>query len=638
MEYKKSKPIQQKNDNYNGVGKKAFQFKDNRSLNISKSKQAAQLMGLDEEEEDMQLKADTTQKMELDEEDEEFPMQQKENNTGLPDNLKSGMENLSGMNLDHVQTHYNSPKPAAVQAHAYAQGSTIHLASGQEKHLPHELAHVVQQAQGRVQPTTSVNGMAVNDNVGLEKEADVMGEKAVSSGRDNSSIQTKRVSSTLQPIQRVNKLGFEIEFRKNPIFRKVGMASYGKAKGFLSGTVNAAAVEQQPRMEMQPDAARASGIRSALDAIPEPWRSDSWAELRADVGNAYVPEVKTKVEYANNEGIPLTNDLDWIKTNWYDRYGTTKNVAETRDYTGGMFVGIPVTDIAVWTIRPATDEVGDKAAREVIVQALGNNLVQYWGEQNDPALHLQVTSGVDLSNVTDTFSSHADALTAKSSTVGGEDKAEALRAAKIITGAVALSNAIMNVYFTKHVILPNAGAVQGAWTLMFQDLLRLIVGVKRTGSSAKNTFTLMPRSTKVTLDTISQSITTPLLYNAIMVKAEMLLVGVLYKEVNINPDGQTLSFLKKIQEQIEGSPIAGPAEGEERWAYRFTSLFAAMDSFAMRVKNKEDALPWSVTGGREIVSPKENAILLEDRHINKFVTDWASLAALIGESLGNVQD
>ncbi|NQZ10619.1 MAG: hypothetical protein HRT35_25995, partial [Algicola sp.] len=36
----------------------------------------------------------------------------KVNNTGLPDNLKSGMENLSGMNLSHVKVHYNSPKPA----------------------------------------------------------------------------------------------------------------------------------------------------------------------------------------------------------------------------------------------------------------------------------------------------------------------------------------------------------------------------------------------------------------------------------------------------------------------------------------------------------------------------------------------
>lgn len=106
-------------------------------------------------------------------------IQTKQNKTGLPDNLKSGMENLSGMSLDHVKVHYNSSKPASVQAHAYAQGKNIHLASGQEKHLPHELGHVVQQAQGRVKPTTSVNSIAVNDSPALEKEADAMGLRAL---------------------------------------------------------------------------------------------------------------------------------------------------------------------------------------------------------------------------------------------------------------------------------------------------------------------------------------------------------------------------------------------------------------------------------------------------------------------------
>lgn len=106
------------------------------------------------------------------------PLQKKENNTGLPDKLKSGMENLSGYSLDHVKVHYNSSQPAAVQAHAYAQGSNIHLGSGQEKHLPHELGHVVQQMQGRVKPTTTVAGVSVNDNAGLENEATVMGSRA----------------------------------------------------------------------------------------------------------------------------------------------------------------------------------------------------------------------------------------------------------------------------------------------------------------------------------------------------------------------------------------------------------------------------------------------------------------------------
>jgi metal-dependent HD superfamily phosphatase/phosphodiesterase len=108
----------------------------------------------------------------------------------LPNQLKTGIESLSGMSMDHVKVHYNSSKPAQLNAHAYAQGSQIHLASGQEKHLPHEAWHVVQQAQGRVQATTQMKeSVPVNDDVGLEREADVMGAKAASvSASDHTEI------------------------------------------------------------------------------------------------------------------------------------------------------------------------------------------------------------------------------------------------------------------------------------------------------------------------------------------------------------------------------------------------------------------------------------------------------------------
>ena len=100
------------------------------------------------------------------------------NNTGLPSNLKAGIEALSGLSMDNVRVHYNSTKPAALQAHAYAIGSDIFVAPGQEKHVAHEAWHVVQQMQGRVQPTTSISGIRA-DNPSLEKEADIMGQKAL---------------------------------------------------------------------------------------------------------------------------------------------------------------------------------------------------------------------------------------------------------------------------------------------------------------------------------------------------------------------------------------------------------------------------------------------------------------------------
>ena len=89
------------------------------------------------------------------------------NNTGMPDNLKAGIESLSGFSMDDVRVHYNSNKPATVQALAYTQGTDIHVAPGQEKCLPHEAWHVAQQMAGRVSPTTNINGMPVNDNAAL---------------------------------------------------------------------------------------------------------------------------------------------------------------------------------------------------------------------------------------------------------------------------------------------------------------------------------------------------------------------------------------------------------------------------------------------------------------------------------------
>jgi len=142
-----------------------------------------------------QLKADTIQKAGLHEEELPVqgkfqPIQKKENKTGLPDNLKSGVEQLSGHSMDDVQVHYNSSQPAQLNALAYAQGTDIHVAPGQEKHLPHEAWHVAQQKQGRVQPTMQMKaGVAVNDDPGLENEADTMGAKAM-----------QMVTDTLNPI------------------------------------------------------------------------------------------------------------------------------------------------------------------------------------------------------------------------------------------------------------------------------------------------------------------------------------------------------------------------------------------------------------------------------------------------------
>jgi hypothetical protein len=92
-----------------------------------------------------------------------------------------------GADFSDVRIHPNSSKAPEVGALAYTQGNDVHFAPGQfspntnsGRHLlGHELAHVVQQRQGRVQATTEVAGMPVNDSAALEREADVWGRKGV---------------------------------------------------------------------------------------------------------------------------------------------------------------------------------------------------------------------------------------------------------------------------------------------------------------------------------------------------------------------------------------------------------------------------------------------------------------------------
>jgi hypothetical protein len=123
------------------------------------------------------------------------PIQKKSNDTGLPDNLKNGIENLSGYSLNDVKVHFNSSQPAQLNALAYAQGTDIHLGPGQEKHLPHEAWHVVQQKQGRVKPTLQMKGtVQINDDEGLEREADIMGAKALKTS-GSETLQKKEAKS-----------------------------------------------------------------------------------------------------------------------------------------------------------------------------------------------------------------------------------------------------------------------------------------------------------------------------------------------------------------------------------------------------------------------------------------------------------
>jgi hypothetical protein len=180
------------------------------------------------------------------------------NRTGLPDSLKSGVEAMSGLSMDDVRVHYNSDKPAQLQAHAYTQGSDIHVAPGQEQHLAHEAWHVVQQKQGRVAPTAQLKGVALNDDDSLEKEADLMGARAVQMKAEHPSeapLSFKQWATQGAPIQR--KIGYEYETNMT-ITREDG--EFEKRETLVQGN----------KWELTPDEIRDGGKTAEGEFVTDP--------------------------------------------------------------------------------------------------------------------------------------------------------------------------------------------------------------------------------------------------------------------------------------------------------------------------------------------------------------------------------
>ena len=162
-------------------------------------------------------------------------LQQKanKNNTGLPDNLKFGVESLSGMSMDDVKVHYNSSSPDKLNASAYAEGSNIYVGKGQEKHIAHEAWHVVQQKQNRVSSNFNHNGVAINNSENLENEATMMGDKAKSL---NSSINSNTPQSLNQTAS-ANTPVPQLMFGSKEVKKYSDKENNGENKGFLKGAV-----------------------------------------------------------------------------------------------------------------------------------------------------------------------------------------------------------------------------------------------------------------------------------------------------------------------------------------------------------------------------------------------------------------
>ncbi len=150
-----------------GAEEEELQMKRDPSKAIQREAEGPEL-----EEEELQMKRDPSK-----------AIQRKSN--GIPDGVLQKMEASFGTSFSDVNIHVGG-EASKVGALAYTQGSDIHFAPGQynpesrpgQELLGHELAHVVQQREGRVKANAEVAGMPLNDDKSLEAEADRLGAKA----------------------------------------------------------------------------------------------------------------------------------------------------------------------------------------------------------------------------------------------------------------------------------------------------------------------------------------------------------------------------------------------------------------------------------------------------------------------------
>lgn len=287
------------------------------------------------------------------------PKRKKKNTTGIPDNIKHGIESLSGISLDDVKVYYNSPKPAEIDAHAYAEGTNVYIAPGQEEYLPHELWHIVQQKQGIVRGTTKVNGKKVNDQEKLEKEATDQGDKAKKGGTKTTSLE-EPVSSA--PPQDIIQAVFI--FSINPADYTVKDSKYFRIQGnkFMTGN------KQEKHIT-------ADTIKDNLWTQFDGLTLDAFGEKVIDIANTY--QNLPGMEIANIHKLsPEDENDDGLNKAMIDNYGLFSDSWNNLSYHSSHL------SAAVSTFKSAATKK-DKDAAAFLVQNYALALIRNIEEFSD---------------------------------------------------------------------------------------------------------------------------------------------------------------------------------------------------------------------------------------------------------------
>jgi hypothetical protein len=329
----------------------------------------------------------------------------------LPDNVKQGVESLSGISMDDVKVHYNSAKPAQLNAHAYAQGTDIHIASGQEKHLPHEAWHVVQQKQGRVQPTTMMKAkVPINDDQGLEKEADVMGARALQmkpfSLSDYSAGKSVQRKGVVQKVGEKKQWEYpEGEKPERNISSLLDVFTKEEEEGYVDNGIN-----DNDLPSAHPDKGYALVAENPYEKEEEEFSPNQILKTVSSEKNALsikIEEIKVKEEETNAIEEAKKAKILEVETELKNTEEEIKKAEEAVRVAAKAAADLAAADLATAALGVAAKEASDLAAANVtaaVIKALAANekaeqewqkyqLVYWFNEKSLNLVDLAGTSG-----------------------------------------------------------------------------------------------------------------------------------------------------------------------------------------------------------------------------------------------------
>jgi hypothetical protein len=287
----------------------------------------------------------------------------------LPAAVQNKMERAFGFDFCAVRI-YQDDRAASAGALAFTQGTHLHFAPGQyapesragQAVLGHELAHVVQQAAGRVRTPAQALGGAVNDDPELEREADQMGERAADSQPTNDASETDEgLESRLHRV-----MGGKSE--EQPIQRKVEMPPDSNLPDFHKYLTKSGNIYSYDPV------ARTKG-NLALEIFTSLFNSPRVFKLQGDSGPSaqssllrHIAAREGVVDFANKTSYKFTGGRSEFRMNpkywWWDK--------ETGRF--GFKEGVdPLEARKDLRVHPEEYKIGCAAATKITVQGGGES-------------------------------------------------------------------------------------------------------------------------------------------------------------------------------------------------------------------------------------------------------------------------